>query len=108
MIELPTVKEHCRVDDDFSDDDNLLKIYTGAAKRHVEKWTRRKLYQLNTDPGFETDEDRLLLDDDIRAAMLLLIGHWYSNREAVVIGQATSEVPFAVEALLQPYRIYGV
>jgi len=39
---------------------------------------------------------------------LLLVGHWYSNREAVNIGNITSEVPLAVEALLQPYRIYGL
>ncbi|MCX0499734.1 head-tail connector protein [Erwinia billingiae] len=108
MIELSTVKEHCRIEPDFVDDDNLLGIYSRAAWRYVEKWTRRTLYQLNTDPGYETDEDRLLFDDDIRSAMLLLIGHWYSNREAVVIGQTATEVPFAVEALLQPHKIYGV
>lgn len=108
MIELSTVKEHCRIEPDFTDDDNLLEIYSGAAKRHVEKWTRRKLYQLNTDPGFETDEDHLLLDDDIRGAMLLLIGHWYENREAAIVGQTVTSMPLAVEALLQPYRIYGL
>lgn len=108
MIELSTVKEHCRIEPDFVDDDKLLEIYSRAAWRHVEKWTRRTLYTLTTDPGYESDEDRLLFDDDVRAAMLLLIGHWYSNREAVVIGQTPSEVPFAVEALLQPYKIYGV
>lgn len=108
MIELSTVKEHCRIDPDFTDDDNLLGIYSGAARRYVQTWTRRTLYQLNTDPGYDTDEDRLLLDDDIRAAMLLLIGHWYSNREAVGVGVSVTEVPFAVEALLQPYRIYGL
>ncbi|EAO9771929.1 phage gp6-like head-tail connector protein, partial [Salmonella enterica subsp. enterica serovar Florida] len=40
--------------------------------------------------------------------MLLLIGHWYANRESVAVGQNATDVPFAVEALLQPYRIYGV
>lgn len=108
MIELSTVKEHCRIEPDFTDDDNLLGIYSGAASRYVQTWTRRTLYQLNTDPGYDTDEDRLLLDDDIRAAMLLLIGHWYANRETVGVGVSATEVPFAVEALLQPYRIYGL
>lgn len=108
MIELSTVKEHCRIEPDFTDDDNLLGIYSGAAGRYVQKWTRRTLYQLNTDPGYDTDENRLLLGDDIRAAMLLLIGHWYANRETVGVGVSATEVPFAVEALLQPYRIYGL
>ncbi|WP_338494289.1 head-tail connector protein [Erwinia aphidicola] len=108
MIEMSIIKAHCRIEPDFTDDDNLLGIYSGAASRYVQTWTRRKLYQLNTDPGYSTDEDRLLLDDDIRAAMLLLIGHWYANRETVGVGVSTTEVPFAVEALLQPYRIYGL
>jgi uncharacterized phiE125 gp8 family phage protein len=42
-------------------------------------------------------------------AMLLLVGHWYETREAVsdtksVAGQ--QEVPFAVTALLAPYRVW--
>ena len=41
----------------------------------------------------------------IRAGMLLLIGHWYAQREAVVVGQQAAVVlPMAVEALLMPYR----
>lgn len=108
MIELITVRAHCRIDEDDTSEDSLLSIYAGAAKRYVETWTRRKLYETNDDPGFDTDQDRLLLDDDVRTAMLLLVGHWYSNREAVNIGNITSEVPLAVEALLQPYRIYGL
>jgi len=108
VLDLDVVKNHCRVEPDFTLDDSLFQIYTGSAKRHVEKWTRRTLYILNTDPGYDTDENRLLLDDDIRAAMLLLIGHWYANRESVVVGQTALKLPLAVESLLQPYRIYGV
>lgn len=108
MIELAIVREHCRIDDDDTSEDSLLSIYIGAAKRYVETWTRRKLYETNADPGFDTDEDRLLLDDDVRTAMLLLIGHWFANREAVSVGVNASEVPLAVEALLQPHRIYGL
>ncbi len=108
VLDLDVVKNHCRVEPEFTLDDSLFKIYIGSAKRYVETWTRRTLYLLNTDPGFDTDENRLLLDDDIRSAMLLLIGHWYANREAVNIGNITSSIPFAVESLLQPHRIYGL
>lgn len=38
----------------------------------------------------------------IRVAMLLLISHWFHNREAVAPG-AMSEVPQSVTALLGPY-----
>lgn len=40
----------------------------------------------------------------IRHAMLLLVGHWYENRESVVVGTTTVQVPLAVQALLGPYR----
>lgn len=40
----------------------------------------------------------------IKQAILLLIGHWYGQREGVLIGVAASPLPLAVEALLNPYR----
>lgn len=40
----------------------------------------------------------------IRQAMLLLIGHWYDNRQATIVGTNATEVPLAVGALLSPYR----
>jgi len=39
----------------------------------------------------------------ILAAMKLLIGHWYENREAVT-GSAMTELPVGVSALLWPHR----
>lgn len=41
-------------------------------------------------------------------AAKLLIGHWFANREAVNVGNITSELPMAVNALLAPYRAVGV
>ena len=40
--------------------------------------------------------------DAIRHAILMLVSHWYENREAV--GQPQAELPMAVTALLAPYR----
>lgn len=108
MLTKELVKTHCRIDTDFTGDDALLDLYIGAAARYVQTWTRRTLYETENSPGYSDDPDLILLNDDVKAAMLLLIGHWYANREAVNIGNITSEVPFAVEALLQPYRIYGL
>lgn len=43
--------------------------------------------------------------DAIRQAMLLLVRHWFDNPSAVIIGaSAVQALPFAVEALLSPYR----
>jgi len=44
----------------------------------------------------------------IKQAVLLLVGHWYENREAVVIGTIASSVQFTVETLLMPWRRLGV
>lgn len=45
---------------------------------------------------------------DVQVALLLLIGHWYENRESVVIGTISSAVPMGVDMLLAPYRIHAV
>jgi uncharacterized phiE125 gp8 family phage protein len=40
-----------------------------------------------------------------RQAILLLVAHWYANREAVNIGNTmTTEVPFAARALIDRFR----
>lgn len=41
----------------------------------------------------------------IKAAMLLLIGHLYENRESVEVGQTAEVLPHGVEFLLSPYRV---
>ncbi|ARS51506.1 head-tail connector protein [Kushneria konosiri] len=108
MLDLETIKQHVRLEPDFDDDNFLLDTYSGAAKRHVEHYTDRKLYATTSEQGYLEDETALLLDDEITVAMLLLIGHWYENREAVVIGTITAQVPMAVEMLLWPHRRLGV
>lgn len=41
---------------------------------------------------------------DLRVACLLLVGHYYRNREAVVVGAAPNELPLAVESLCVRHR----
>lgn len=43
--------------------------------------------------------------EPIVQAVLLLVGQWYANREAVNVGNIVNELPFAVEALLTPYSV---
>jgi len=40
----------------------------------------------------------------IKHAMLMMVGHWYENREAVVVGVNAAPLPMAVDALLAPFR----
>ena len=47
-----------------------------------------------------------LVPQPIMQAMRLLVGHFYEHREAVQSGGSVVELPFAVDALLAPYRRY--
>lgn len=44
------------------------------------------------------------IPDQVRQAVMLLVGQWYRNRMSVVVGTISSEIPFGVEALLNPLR----
>ena len=108
MLTKEQVKRHCNIEQDFMEDDIWIDTSIKAAARYVETWTRRRLYDTADDPGYLADPDRLLYGADIEMAMLMLIAHWYANRETVSTGSSTSALEFSTEALLQPYRIYGV
>ncbi|MCP1314386.1 MULTISPECIES: head-tail connector protein [unclassified Halomonas] len=44
---------------------------------------------------------------DVQVALLLLIGHWYENRESAAAAPL-QKVPMSVDMLLEPYRIHTV
>jgi len=47
-----------------------------------------------------------LVPAPLRAAMLLILGHLYENREDVVIGRISSALPKGSEYLMNPYRLF--
>lgn len=101
MIDLPIVKAHLRVDHD--DEDALIEGYRDAALSAFEAWTNRTL----VDPeGTLPDPvgNALLMTKAIRQGALMLIGHWYSDKESVVIGGVAVELPMATSALWKPHR----
>lgn len=93
MLDLATVKMHLRVDGD--EEDALIGGYIEAAKAHIEQHCDRKLVE--TDP---VEPDEMGLTRDVEQAVLLLVGHWYANREAVAVGTIATAIPLAVERLL--------
>lgn len=111
MLELDIIKQHVRLEPDETEDDALLDTYAAAAASLVENKTGRTLYATTSavpvdDDGVVTDDHALVLNDDLVTAMLLLIGTWYANRESVVVGSISSELPMGVKALIEPYRHY--
>ncbi|PHM22290.1 head-tail connector protein [Xenorhabdus ehlersii] len=108
MIPLSMIKDHCRIDSPA--DDALLRQYENAAIHYVLNYTDRKTLHTPKEeitPAQATD-NALVLDEAVTQAILLLIGHWYENRTAVVVGQSAAIIPFAVKALLQPYKRYSL
>lgn len=44
--------------------------------------------------------------DPLKHAIKLLVGHWYENREEVVVGTIATPLPMAVGALIANHRVY--
>ncbi|VVO24098.1 head-tail connector protein [Pseudomonas fluorescens] len=89
MIDMARMKLHLRVDDD--EEDTLIAGYLEAAKSHVAMHCDRELVEV--DP---LEPAQMGLTPDVEQAILLLIGHWYDNREDA----ARSAIPTAVDRLL--------
>lgn len=103
MIE--KLRGQCRIDADDTTEDELLLIYYGAARRMAENFINRKLYE---DEVPESDPYGLIIADDILLALMLLVGHWFENREQVNVGSIVTAFPFGFESLLQPYRFISL
>jgi uncharacterized phage protein (predicted DNA packaging) len=99
IITLETAKLHLKVD--TTDDDTMIEIYLGAAERAAMDYCNRTIYGAE---GVGSDLDGVVINDAIKAAILLNLGHLYVNREGVDTVQK-QELPLGIQSLLQPYRI---
>ena len=92
LVTLTLAKKHLRVFHD--DDDTEIEAYLAAAETIVEEYVDRAVY------GSVTPA--------ITAAILLLLGDLYENREADPESKGDAVLPRAVRALLAPYRVWRV
>ncbi len=95
LVSLELVKQAVRADD-FDQDDALLSHYRDTAVDVVVRRTNRSLNELLELGGDD-------LPPALRQAVLLLVGHWYNQREDATIGQMNS-IPMGFEALVRPYQ----
>ncbi|MDI2594107.1 head-tail connector protein [Pseudomonas sp. 681] len=91
LIPMTLMRKHLRVDDDG--DDDLIELYAESALA----WA---LWYCDN-PALKAVAD---FPASFKAALLLLLGHSYASREAVVIGTITAELPLAVDSLLWSSR----
>ena len=90
VLSLDEIKMHCRIDQDVEDD--YLQQLEMAARIHTEGRIRLPI-----------DE---FVGENVKQAMLFLIGHWYKSREAVTDTRYVPVVPLAYDALLSMERDY--
>lgn len=60
-------------------------------------------YSIEVDAGWDEGD----APDQLLQAMLLLIGHWFENHEATVVGTSAVELPLGVKDLCQQFRLPG-
>jgi hypothetical protein len=89
LADLDTVKAHLRVEHD--EEDALIGVYLQAASAHV-----RRYYRVD-DPA----------PADLVAAVLLMVGDLYANRETVGPGVSAITPSLTVSNLLAPFRLWG-
>ncbi|MDO3920385.1 head-tail connector protein [Salmonella enterica] len=100
-ITLDEMRKQCRIDG-TEDDDQLTGVYLPAAIRAVENSINRKLYDDDEVPA--DDDTGLVIQADIKLGVLMLVGHFYENRESTVAGSVT-ELPQALDLLIGPWRL---
>lgn len=81
-----------------SHDDGLLEDAIAAAHDHIEKYIGRPV------PWTNADGEPQPVPASIKQAAKLLVGDFYNNREALIIGTIVADNP-AVERLLHFHRI---
>lgn len=58
--------------------------------------------------GYESSTSPVTGDNvplELKQAILILIAHWYENREEIIVGQVIAEVPTAYDALISSYKV---
>lgn len=104
-VTLATAKAHLRVDG--TEEDALITAWIAAAYLAVEGRIFRKVYEEGATIPSE-DVTGIHTNEAINAAALLLIGHWYANREDVITGNVSAvQIPAGADWLLTPYVLYS-
>lgn len=103
LVNLDQAKVHLRVDHDEDDDDIQQKIEAASAAVVT--------YLKSGADSFVDTSGAVVADvpQDVQFATLLLVGHFYKNREAqgdspVPAAYGYGYLPLGVTALLYPYR----
>ncbi|TPL52041.1 phage gp6-like head-tail connector protein [Mesorhizobium sp. B2-4-4] len=90
IVTLSLAKAHMNIDG--TADDELITLYIGAAETFLGNYIGKPLADL--DP----------LPDDLKLAVLKLVGFYYEQREAVAFGITMQLAPYGVTSIADAYR----
>ena len=98
--------EHCRADEA---DATMVGLYLGAATDAAQDYLGRKLFadKAELDAAVQAGhagEMPMIATYAVKAAILLICGHLFANREDVVTGLQSYAMPMGSRDLLRPHR----
>ena len=103
LVSLEVAKRHLRVL--HSDDDSQIELYAAAAESIVVEYLDRAVLAVGS--ALPADDALAInVTPAITAAILLLVGDLYENREADPDATGNAMLPKAVRALLAPWRVW--
>ena len=104
LVDFELVKKHLRVLHD--DDDTEIAAYQAAAENIAVEYLDRPVYASVEEIPSGADAYAMVITPAITAAILLLIGDFYENREADPKLDGDAVLPRPVRALLAPWRVW--
>lgn len=107
VISMSIARHHLR---DPDDDDEYLELLVEAAEGQAMDYLNRRFYAdqealEEAVAAGQAGASPMVSNKQINAACLLILGHLYANREDVVTGTISTEIPRGSVALLTPHRI---
>ena len=103
ILSLPVIRQQLRLEETYTDEDALLTLIGAAAEARTATFLNRNLYAAEADIPEVGDETALVVPDDLRLAMLMLVTHFYEHRSTVSDFEQ-SETPMAYQWIAGPYR----
>lgn len=108
LLDIDTVKAHLRAF--HNDEDATIAIYQAAAENIVTEHLDRKVLASGSTLPAPTDPDydvyTMLITPAITAAILLLVGELFDNRDADPESKGDAVLPRSVRSLLAPWRVW--